>query len=85
MKLFVVTALILFGFTSTLVFSAPTSSKTDDSMISLVRSEQSVQPDGYKYSYELDNGQKAEETGHFTDDEEFVSTNCEFVKKKYLL
>lgn len=75
MKLFIFTVLL---FSLSLVFSAKLGKNEE---INLVRSEQSIQPDGYQFSYELDNGVKAEESGHLNEDEEFVSRNSfDFLK-----
>lgn len=70
MKLVIFTVLLVG---SSLVFSAKLGKNEE---VNLVRSEQSIQPDGYKFAYELDNGQKAEESGHLNEDEEFVSYFC---------
>ncbi|XP_055387535.1 cuticular protein 47Eg-like [Condylostylus longicornis] len=42
--------------------------------VSVIRSEQVVNPDSYQYSYELDNGVKASEEGKLKDSETIVVT-----------
>lgn len=69
MKLVIFTILL---FSLSLAFSAKLGKNEE---VNLVRSEQSIQPDGYQFAYELDNGVKAEESGHLNEDEEFVSGN----------
>ncbi|KAL5287372.1 hypothetical protein ACFFRR_008336 [Megaselia abdita] len=66
MKLVIFTVLI---FSLSLVFSAKLGKNEE---VNVVRSEQSIQSDSYKFSYELDNGVKAEESGHLNEDEEFL-------------
>lgn len=68
MKLVIFTVL-LFSL-SLVVFSAKLGKNEE---VNVVRSDQSIQADSYKFSYELDNGVKAEESGHLNEDEEFVS------------